>query len=312
MMRALGAADGDHAQQHGIQRREGVGPTFGGFIVATAGRGGFAVNAASYLGIIAVLWRWRPAVEPRVLPREQLGTAMAAGIRYVAMSPKIGTTLLRSLVFGAGACALTALMPLIARDLIGGGAVTYGLLLGAFGVGAVAGAYFSHRLRQLLSNEAIVRWGAAGFAFATIATAFSPFLLVSMLALLLAGAGWGAGARHLQRHRAAPGAALGRRARPVPLPDGDLRGHGRGKLGLGSRDGAAGDHACAGHLPPCCCWRASPRLEARPAGHGAAQPRSRPALAEPEIAMKIAPRSGPVVVTIEYRIRRRTCWSSSR
>src|SRR5690606_27254121 len=120
----------------------------------------FALNAFSYVGIVAVLARWRPVAEPRLLPPEQLATAMGAGIRYVAMSPRISATLARALVFGAGASALTALMPLVARDLVGGGAVTYGLLLGGFGVGAVAGAYGSHALRLRYSNEAIARGGS--------------------------------------------------------------------------------------------------------------------------------------------------------
>ena len=59
-----------------------------------------------------------------------------------------------------------ALMPLVAKDLIAGGPLTYGLLLGAFGVGAVAGALVNARLRQVLSTEAIVRWASIAFAVA--------------------------------------------------------------------------------------------------------------------------------------------------
>ena len=41
---------------------------------------------------------------------------------------------------GVGASAVSALSPLIARDLISGGPTVYGLLLGSFGMGAVGGA----------------------------------------------------------------------------------------------------------------------------------------------------------------------------
>ena len=52
-----------------------LGPAIGGAIVAAAGSAAaFAVNAASYLPLIAVLARWRPASAPSVLPRETLGT----------------------------------------------------------------------------------------------------------------------------------------------------------------------------------------------------------------------------------------------
>jgi hypothetical protein len=55
---------------------------------------------------------------------------MAPGIRYVAMSPNISLVLLRGATFGLAAIAVQALMPLIARDLVRGGPLTFGLLLG--------------------------------------------------------------------------------------------------------------------------------------------------------------------------------------
>src|SRR5690606_12310058 len=168
-----------------------VGPAIGGFIVAVAGAAAaFAVNTVTYFGIIGVLLRWRPPPEERLLPRERLTTAIQAGIRYVAMSPIITSTLLRGFVFGLGASAVTALMPLIARDLIGGGPVTYGLLLGAFGVGAVGGALSSHRLRLTLTNEAIVRLALLVFGGAAVVAGISTLLLVTMAAMLLSGAAW--------------------------------------------------------------------------------------------------------------------------
>ena len=97
-----------------------------------------------------------------MLPRETLGLAVAAGVRYVAMSPAIRRVLLRSAVFGIAAGAVMALMPVVAKVLLGGGPLTYGLLLGAFGLGAVAGAIGNARLRQEMSTEAIVRWASSG------------------------------------------------------------------------------------------------------------------------------------------------------
>jgi hypothetical protein len=94
-----------------------------------------------------VLAGWRTQREKSPLPRERLGNAIMSGIRYVAISPNINSTLVRGLVTGAGASATTALLPLVARDLLDGGPAIYGLLLGAFGVGAVGGAFWSHRLR---------------------------------------------------------------------------------------------------------------------------------------------------------------------
>ena len=175
----------------GFNIARSVGPALGGMIVATVGAfAAFATNAVSYLGLIFVLARWRPTTPPRVLPPESLGAAMVAGIRYVAMSPNIGVVLLRGAVFGLAAVAIQALMPLIARDLIQGGPFTYGLLLGAFGVGAVGGAFLSTRLRQALSLEALVRLAFVSFAVCATVAGLSTFSYLTIPVMALGGASW--------------------------------------------------------------------------------------------------------------------------
>ena len=175
----------------GFNLARSLGPAIGGVIVAVASAAtAFAINAISYVGLVVVLARWRPEPEPRLLPREPLGRAIAGGVRYVWMSPNISYTLVRGFVTGTGASAVSALMPLIARDIIGGGPAVYGLLLGAFGVGAVGGAFWSHRLRIAYNNEFIVRCALLGSALGIAVTAFSPWMALTMLAMVLCGAGW--------------------------------------------------------------------------------------------------------------------------
>lgn len=175
----------------GFNIARSVGPAIGGMIVATIGAfAAFATNAFSYLGLIVVLARWRPVTPPRVLPPETLGAAMAAGIRYVAMSPKIGVVLLRGAIFGLAAIAIQALMPLVARDLISGGPFTYGLLLGAFGLGAVGGAFLSTRLRQALSLEALVRVAFVSFAVCATIAGLSTISFLTIPAMAIGGASW--------------------------------------------------------------------------------------------------------------------------
>ncbi len=175
----------------GFNLARSTGPALGGAVVAAAGAAAaFAVNALSYLALIAVLWRWRPVVAPRLLPREPLPSAMAAGVRYVTLSPAIRSVLLRSAAFGLGAGAVLALLPLIAARLVGGGALDYGLLLGAFGVGAVLAALASAELRERLSTESMVRVASVGFALALVLAASSGNFALTALAMLVAGAGW--------------------------------------------------------------------------------------------------------------------------
>lgn len=175
----------------GFNIARSTGPALGGAIVATAGAAAaFAINAISYLGLITVLWRWHPDREPRLLPRERLGSAMAAGLRYVALSPWIRTILLRSIAFGIGAGAVLALLPLVASRLLDGGAWEYGLLLGAFGLGAVVAALGSTALRARFDTEHIVRGASIGSAVSLWAAAYSNAFALSALAMLGAGMGW--------------------------------------------------------------------------------------------------------------------------
>lgn len=175
----------------GFNITRSVGPAIGGVIVAAAGAAAaFAANTLSYFAIIYALLRWRREETLSALPRESMGRAISAGLRYVAMSPNIGKVLVRGFVFGLSASAILALLPLVARDLVAGGPLTYGIMLGAFGLGAIGGALLSARLREHLSSEWIVRIAFAGFAVSSVVTALSPYGWLTSLALLLSGAGW--------------------------------------------------------------------------------------------------------------------------
>jgi len=178
----------------GFNIARSVGPALGGIVVAAAGaETAFLLNAISYLGLILVLARWqRPAgAAQRPGPRERLGRAMLNGVRYAAETPPVRALLVRALAFGVGAGAIWALLPLVAKQDLGGGPFIYGLLLGALGVGAVAGAFAIGRLRTLLSAEGIVSAGTLTFALATLALGAAGTLLpVALAALLAAGAAW--------------------------------------------------------------------------------------------------------------------------
>jgi MFS family permease len=168
-----------------------AGPAIGGVIVAKAGPpAAFLLNSLSYVALIIVLALWRRPKPAPFLPPENMFMAMGAGIRYARLSPDIRTVLIRGGTFGVLGSSIWALMPLIARDLIGGNAVTYGVLLGAFGSGAVLGALSSTSLRRRYTNEIIVRVSTAAFGIGSIITAVSSWHALSMAALMLGGASW--------------------------------------------------------------------------------------------------------------------------
>jgi MFS family permease len=168
-----------------------AGPAIGGVIVAQAGPpAAFLLNSLSYVGLIIVLVLWRRPRPAPFLPPENMFMAMGAGIRYARLSPDIRTVLIRGATFGVLGSSIWALMPLVARNLIGGNAVTYGVLLGAFGSGAVLGALSSTWLRRRYSNELIVRASTVGFGLGSIVTASSSWHALSMIALMVGGASW--------------------------------------------------------------------------------------------------------------------------
>src|SRR3978361_412995 len=167
------------------------GPAIGGIVVATAGAvAAFATNALLYIPLFIVLFLWRRATEPSRLPREKLSRAIVSGVRYIANSPSIRIVLTRTLVTGLLGGSVSALMPLVARDLLRGGAQPYGIMLGAFGMGAVIGALNIGEVRKRLSGEAAVRGCALimGAAIAVVAVSREPVLTAA--ALVVAGSVW--------------------------------------------------------------------------------------------------------------------------
>ncbi len=175
----------------GFNMMRSVGPAVGGLIVAFAGAAAaFALNAFSYIPLILALWRWQPVRVSSRLPRERFGSAMWAGIRYVSLSPNLTSVLFRGFLFGAAAVSILALLPSVANDYVDGGAMVYGTLLGCFGLGAIGGALLNGRVRERFTNEVIVRVACLVFAVACVGLGFSRNPLVSHLLLIPAGACW--------------------------------------------------------------------------------------------------------------------------
>jgi MFS family permease len=144
----VGAAISINSVGYNVARA--VGPALGGLVVAAIGSGAvFLLNAASFLGVIVVFYRWRRKPAKSVLPAERVMSAMRAGWRYVAHAPSIRFTLVRLSLFMLGASAFWGLVPLFARQDLGRGAAGYGVLLGFFGTGAVlAGSILPHLQRK--------------------------------------------------------------------------------------------------------------------------------------------------------------------
>lgn len=287
----------------GFNLARSVGPGLGGVIVAAAGAAAaFLTNALSYIALVIVLLRWRPDRPPHPLPRERLGDAMRAGVRYVSMSPKIQTVLLRSGAFGVGASAISALMPLIARDLLHGGAMTFGTLSGGFGMGAVLGALSTSRLRSRFRIETIVRAASVLLGLGMAIAASSSLLVFAFAGLLLGGAGWVAALAtfNISVQMSAPRWVL---ARAVALYQ--MSAFGGMAMGAWLFGWLAEHHGVAAAL----YIAAASQIAVALIGFFRPLPQTgednldlQNHWREPQTAVPVEGRSGPVVVTIEYRI----------
>jgi MFS family permease len=169
-----------------------LGPALGGAVVAIAGaEAAFLVNAVSYIPLMLVLLSWPRRSRRDDLPRERMLGAMLVGLRYVSQSGTIRATLVHSAVFAFAAVCSLAILPLVAKDALQGGPLTYGILLGAFGMGALGGAFLTHPLRQRLGAELLVTLlgGLLGLSLLLIGL-WPSHLLPVLVALALSGAAW--------------------------------------------------------------------------------------------------------------------------
>jgi MFS family permease len=168
-----------------------VGPALGGLVVAAAGPAAvFGLNAVSFLGVLAVLWRWRRRPQDELGAGEQVLGAIGAGIRYIRFAPLLRAVLVRTALFILPASALWALLPVVARGRLQMGATGFGLLLGALGIGSVAGAVLLPRLRRAIPIDRRVMAATSLFALATVALAVLDSALLLWLAMVAAGVAW--------------------------------------------------------------------------------------------------------------------------
>lgn len=165
------------------------GPALGGLVVLAFGaKAAFGINTVFYVPLWLAFFAWTRRHSPSRLPPERIDRAIVSGARYALHSPSVRIVLIRALVFGLTTATASALAPLVAKDMPGGNAGIYGILLGATGVGAVLGALFVGELRHRLSTEAAVRLFAIGGGLSLLVIGFSQSLVLTCLAFFVMGA----------------------------------------------------------------------------------------------------------------------------
>lgn len=168
-----------------------LGPLIAGTIIAALGSAWvFMLNALLSVGAAMAISRWQRQHRPDPLGRERLTAAMRVGLQYVAQSYHLKGVLLRIAIFFFHSSALMGLLPLVARDVKGGDAGIFTVLLAAMGSGAVAATFALPRLRRALARDRLVLLSSAVQAATMAVMAVSTSLWVGVPVMALSGAAW--------------------------------------------------------------------------------------------------------------------------
>ena len=169
-----------------------VGPVLGGWLISAYTLDlPFWIDAITFLAVIGVISFWkdrRHTDDP--LPREPLTLAMGDTIRFLRYTPALYHSIYRAVLFFFAAAALWALLPILAKDEMGGNATTYGIMLGGTGLGALGAAFLTDTLTD--------RWGANRLTFLSslvlagslVGLGLAPNEYVGTAMCLVAGVSW--------------------------------------------------------------------------------------------------------------------------
>jgi MFS family permease len=166
-----------------------IGPAIAGVVIGSAGVGAcFAVNAASYLAVLASLLLMRT----HELHRFDRGTVtlrvfqgIGEGLAYAARTPVIRTVLVTMLFVGTISINFNVLLPVLTERTLHQGAGVLGLLSACFGAGALVGALLSASLGRADTRVLI----AAGLGLGLSELGVAPLHSVALTALLLTATG---------------------------------------------------------------------------------------------------------------------------
>ncbi len=166
-----------------------LGPSIGGILIALVGEGWcFAIDALSYLAVIASLYAMRIADQMRAPSGKRLLLELKEGFGYVAGFAPIKSVLLLLALVSFMGMPYTVLMPAVAR-MLGGGAHTLGFLMAASGIGALCGTLYLASRNSVVGLGKVIVVASAGFGLGLIAFSRSHEFWLSFAILVPTGLG---------------------------------------------------------------------------------------------------------------------------
>ncbi|HKS21286.1 MAG TPA: MFS transporter [Thermoanaerobaculia bacterium] len=167
-----------------------VGPAIGGAIIAAIGEGWcFAIDAVSYVAVIASLLAMRLARAAIRREREPMLDELRHGVRYVFGFAPVRELLLNVALIGTMGMPYAVLMPVFASKVLHGGPHTLGILMTASGSGALVGTVYLASRHTVVGLGKVIVAATMMLSAGLILFSLSHSLWLSMLALPLVGAG---------------------------------------------------------------------------------------------------------------------------
>lgn len=165
-----------------------LGPGIAGVVIAVWGTGFcFALNAASFFASLAGLLLMRADLlyTSRRSQRGAVLTQLRDGLRYAWATPALLFPLVLLAFIGTFGMNFTVTLPLLARFTLSSGAVGFGGMDAAIGVGSLVGSIFF--AASLPPTRRVIVLSAGGFSMLFLALAFSQSYVLSLGILMVLG-----------------------------------------------------------------------------------------------------------------------------
>jgi MFS family permease len=167
-----------------------LGPAAAGVLIAAVGEGWcFFVDALSYVAVITSLLLMRIEPRPRAARPKHVLHEMRDGFRYASGSAPIRAVLLLLAVVSLMGMPYTVLLPVIAREVLRGGAGTLGALTAASGLGALVGALYLASRRSVLGLGRVIVGSATLFGVGLVGLSRVGVLWLALPLMLVTGGG---------------------------------------------------------------------------------------------------------------------------
>lgn len=165
-----------------------IGPSIAGLVIAAWGESVcFLLNAVSYVAVLLALLGMQGLPERRPKPAGNVLGHLQEGYRYALGFAPLRSLLLMVTVISSLSMSLGTLMPVFAKDVLGGNAGTHGFLMGASGTGALGAALYLSTRKSVLGLGRILVVAAVLFGTGLIAFSYSSHIGISLGILVVTG-----------------------------------------------------------------------------------------------------------------------------